>query len=351
MKKLLSTFIIALMIFSAQAQKMKKPSAAPVVTSKTTIAKNDLVKLKLMEDTLHRLSNDFIGDTTSEGRKKANYAFIPKFVKALKFNNSFYYPFDSFETVSKIYPPDSSFRIFTWQLYYTTPVKIPAKLSKTGRDTVFQKPAFRYYGVIQMRSNAIKIFPLYDAGDTLSYGTQQVLGHNNWWGQLYYKVIQNQAGSKTYYTLFGLEIGDEMVRRKIVDILTFDVQGNPKFGAPLFYFKRDADSLHYAKTDTLTRFFIEYKQKAGTILNYDTLLEMIVFDHVAPPNDKAKGATFSYVPDGTYEGFKWAGNRWNWVEKVFTFGINQNDNPPVPVPLFGTPATQPEMPKEDDKPK
>ena len=102
--------------------------------------------------------------------------------------------------------------------------------------------------------------------------------------------------------------------------------------------------------DTLTRFFIEYKYNASTVLNYDPQLEMIVFDHVTPPTDKAKGATFTYIPDGTYEGFKWANDRWNWVEKIFTYAINENDNPPIPAPLFGQPRKQPEMPKEDVAP-
>ena len=99
------------------------------------------------------------------------------------------------------------------------------------------------------------------------------------------------------------------------------------------------------KKKKLSRFFIEYSLNASTILNYDTALEMIVFDHVAPQNKNASGATFSYVPDGTYEGFLWKSNRWNWVEKVFTFAINEDDNPPIPAPLFGKPKHQPELPK------
>lgn len=350
MKKLLLPFL--LLCFSATwAQKMKAPAKAPVIVPNNTMSKADLAKIKLMEDTLHRLSNEFTGDTISEERKKACYAFIPTLVHALKFDNSFYFPFDSFETIAKIYAPDSSFRIFTWQLFFTKPVTIPGKYTKTGRDTVFNKPVFRYYGVIQMRSTRLKMFPLFDAGDTLSYGTQQVLGANNWWGQLYYNIIQKTVNGKSYYTLFGFEAGDETVRRKIIDILTFDAQGNPKFGAPMFYIKRDEDSLHYSKADTLSRFFIEYKLSASTVLNYDSKLEMIVFDHVAPPNEKAKGATFSYVPDGTYEGFKWTSNRWNWVEKVFTFSIDQDDNPPIPVPLYGSPRKQPDLPTQEEGPK
>jgi hypothetical protein len=32
-----------------------------------------------------------------------------------------------------------------------------------------------------------------------------------------------------------------------------------------------------------------------------------------------------------------ADDHWEWVEKVFTFAINEDDNPPIPAPLFGIP--------------
>ena len=212
---------------------------------------------------------------------------------------------------------------------------------------MFQKPVVRYYGVIQMKSKELKMFPLYDASDTLSYGTDQVLTPQSWWGQLYYNIIQQTVNGKGYYTLFGFEMPDALTRRKIIDVLTFDDKGQPKFGAPIFQFRYE-DSTKAKIGDTLSRFFIEYNGEAGTVLNYDKDLEMIVFDHVAPPNEKSRGATFTYVPDGTYEGFKWISNHWQWIEKVFTFAINEDDNPPIPVPLFGQPKRQPELPKDGD---
>ncbi|MES2619390.1 MAG: hypothetical protein V4615_00950 [Bacteroidota bacterium] len=320
------SFLLAISIFSF-SQKLKVPKGVAQTVSSPTLSKNNLLKIRLLEDTLRLLSDKFTTDTLLDERKKACYAFIPKFVSALKLDNSFYYPFDSLETVSKIYSPDSLFRIFTWQL-------------------VLPKGRFRYYGVIQMKSTKVKIYPLFDLSDTMQYQPQLITTNNNWYGALYYNIISKQAGKKNIYTLFGFEAADVITRRKVVEILTFDDKGQPKFGAPLFFITRDEDSTHYKRTDTLNRFFIEYKYNASTILNYDAEMEMIVFDHVAPPKQTVEGATFTYVPDGTYEGFLWKSNRWNWVETVFTFGINEMDNPPIPAPLFGQPNRQPELPKE-----
>ncbi len=324
MKKLLSVLLFlspVLLSFSQQPagkSRSKKPVASPVMS------KSDLQKIKLLEDTLHTLCVRFTTDTSIEARKKACHTFIPKLVSALKLNNSFYYRFDSLETVSTVYPPDSSFRILTWQL-------------------VLPRGQFRYYGVMQMKSTKMKIYPLHDLSDTMQYHTQQVTTNDNWYGALYYNVIQQTVGRQAVYTLFGFEAADYITRRKVVEILTFDKTGKPHFGAPLFHFQYD--STHLKLLDTMSRFFIEYKYKAPTVLNYDRQLQMIVFDHVAPQNEKAKGATFTYVPDGTYEGFQWTKDHWQWVEKVFTFSIGEMDNPPIPVPLFGQPNRQPELPK------
>lgn len=318
-------FFLAVLKLPVQAQKkMNLPVAAPVAKERVVLPKKELEKFRKTEDTLQKLSEIFIGDTSLDRRREACHAFIPKLVNALKTDNSFYYPFDSLQSVSKIYPPDSSFRIFTWQL------SLP-------------KGAFRYYGMIQMKSEKLKLYPLLDKGELMDYQTQEILGADNWYGCLYYNIIQKQADKKTYYTLFGYQASDLLTRRKVVDILTFDDMGKPVFGAPMFYFKYN-DTARLKQEETLNRFFIEYKYNASTVLNYDRELEMIVFDHVAPPTAKAKDATFMYVPDGTYEGFKWGNNRWNWIEKVFTFSIDENDNPPIPMPLFGAPKTQPELP-------
>lgn len=331
MKKTLLLVITFLLSLAAFSQKVyHKKNGTPVVKEDRSITKADLQRLTFIEDTLQALSRGFTYDSVLDSRKKSCYSFIPRFVNALKVRNSFYHPFDSLETVSRIYAPDSSFRIFTWQL-------------------VLPGGKFRYYGLLQMRSSVLKMYPLFDGSDTMTYHSQRVSTKDDWYGALYYNATLNMAGKKAYYTLFGYEAADYITRRKVVDVLWFEADGSPRFGAPLFHFTRPEDSTHYAKADTLHRFFIEYKYSASTVLNYDRDLQMIVFDHVTPPVEKARGATFTYIPDGTYEGFKWTGDKWSWVETVFNFSINEMDNPPIPAPLFGIPARQPDLPKEGPK--
>ncbi|MCW3127599.1 MAG: hypothetical protein JWO03_3257 [Bacteroidetes bacterium] len=361
----LSLLLLSVHIFAQKGAPAR--SAISTVSPKVQLSKSDLSRMVRLEDSLQKLMNIVLYDSTVrvvdksidyagavirsmasgkddstvfitapakvdsnsekrrfEKRKTACYQFIPKLISALKMDNSFYYPFDSLQEVSKVYPPDSSFRILTWQMHYP-------------------KGRFRYYGVIQMRSQKMKIYPLRDLRDTLPFHTQRVLTKDNWYGQIYYRIIERTYAKKTYYTLFGFEAADFISRRKIVDILTFDADGSPRFGAPLFC---STDSSRYKIRDTLSRFFIEYKWSASPTLNYDNNKDMIVYDHLAPPNPKANGVYMAYAQDGTYEGYKWKTNHWEWVEKVFNFAINENDNPPIPAPLFGIPKKQPNLPQE-----
>lgn len=320
-------YFLLILLFSSvtvYAQKSIAKPAAGQLPSRPILNAADLKQISKIQDTLVVLSNAILLDSVDEKKKQACYSFIPALVRALKINNSFYYGFDSLNHISKVYAPDSTFRIFTWQLQ--------------------QRNKFRYYGVIQMRSGVLKMFPLVDKSDTMETHPQQILSHNSWYGCLYYNILLHVINKKKHYTLFGYERADILAKRKILEVLSFDEKGNPVFGAPIFHFDYN-DSSRLKMKDTLNRFFIEYKAKASPTMNYDKNLQLIVYDHLAPPSDKARDAYFTYVQDGTYEGFKWVSDHWQWMERVFTFSIDELDNPPIPAPLFGVPRKQPELPR------
>lgn len=108
-----------------------------------------------------------------------------------------------------------------------------------------------------------------------------------------------------------------------MEVLTFDGNGQPVFGGPYFSFKDD--SAKAAKRRPV-RFNIEYKKEAATTFNYDSSLDMIVFDHlISESNEPVRKDT--YVPDGDYEGFKWQNGQWLHVVKVFTTSLRDGQYP------------------------
>jgi hypothetical protein len=66
-------------------------------------------------------------------------------------------------------------------------------------------------------------------------------------------------------------------------------------------------------------------------LNYDDDMGMIIVEHLesetGEPNKK-----WTLIPDGDYEGFKWANGKWIHIDKVFT-QITPEGKEPVPHPL------------------
>lgn len=274
------------------------------------LSKDSRMILQEKEDTLKQIGYTMLNDTSAGKRIDALHKLIPVMVRALKVPESFFYPFDSLNMISVLYAPDSNFRILTWQLH-------------------MGKGVFRYYGAIQMNSENLQMYPLFDVSDTIGFHSQAILDHNHWFGCLYYKILKHYYDGKYYYTLLGYDANDILAERKLIDVLWFD-ENRPKFGAPIFHYVfRDGNR------KTLNRIFIDYKFDAKVTLNYDTSMSLIVYDHTSPPDTNQKGAFFVYVPDGTYEGFKWTPSGWQWVEQVFHFAINQNDNPPMPKPIFG----------------
>lgn len=237
------------------------------------------------------VTHNIINAEETEERLRADSAFTRMLVNALRTPYSFYYPFDSLKTISRLYAPDSSFRIITWQI-----MKDPSY--------------FRYKGAIQMNSKdgSLKLIPLYDGTDFTDNPVDSVRSNKNWIGAIYYNIIQNKYNNRNYYTLLGYDENDANSTKKWMEVLTFDENNQPVFGGR--YFNYPPDSIKPAQP--AFRFCLEFKKYAGAKLNYDPELKMIIFAKlVSESNDLSKKHTL--VPYGTYEGFKWESGKWVYV--------------------------------------
>jgi hypothetical protein len=304
--KQLILFILALITFRTNAQHINA---------------TQLEQMRNAEDSMKPFANQMIFAPETSTRFYADSVFIRSLVKVLKNSNSFYYPFDSIKTVSKIYAPDSSFRIFTWQI---------------EKDESY----YRQYGAIQMRTadGSLKLFPLTDQSDFSATPTDGVRTNKNWIGAIYYGIIQKEFAGKQYYTLFGFDDNDLFSTRKWLEVLTFNEKNEPLFGGPYFEYENDT-----IKPDQpVSRFCLEFKKDARSRLVFDKELDLIIFDHlISESNELDK--KFTLIPDGDYEGFKWANGKWQHVKKVFSEQPLLNGQFPMPVPLLddnGNPKNQ-----------
>lgn len=256
------------------------------------------------EDSIKIVAYNIVFAEETEDRFRADSFFVRMLVRSLKIKNSFYYPFDSLQTISRLYAPDSSFRIFTWQL-------------KKDAYTYFQ------HGAIQMRTDdgSLKLIPLHDGSQFSTHPEDSVRTPNNWIGAIYYRIVMKTFNDKKFYTLLGFDDYSISSTKKWMEVLTFNSAGDPVFGGPYISFKEDS-----VRKPTLARFNIEFKKEAGTRFNYNPEMDMIVYDDLISESDEPNHKD-TYVPNGDFQGFKWKDGQWVHVEKVFDFKLKDGEYP------------------------
>jgi hypothetical protein len=278
--KSISVYFLSLLLttLSAEAQKLSLP---------------DLKSLTRKEDTLKVLAKSLYVETGVADRMRSDSIFIRTLVRALQIKHSFYYPFDSLKGISKLYAPDSSFKIFTWSLSFDT--------------------YSRQRGAIQMKTldGSLKLIPLKDFSEFSTTPLDSVRSKDTWIGAVYYNMIKTRFAGKSYYTLFGFDPHLTFSNKKWIEVLSFDNEGEPEFGSCVFSFEQDS-----TQKTVQHRYSLEYRKEATAFLNYTENEQMILFSHlVSESGDAYKPYTF--IPDGEYEGFKWKDGKWVHVENVF----------------------------------
>jgi hypothetical protein len=267
------------------------------------IAATDLKKLRVLDDSLGKIGANILDELPSK-RLQADSLFTRVLVRALRVSNSFYFHFDSMQTAPVVYPADSSFRIITW--HYT-----------------LNDADYRQRGVIQMNTpdGSLKLFPLYDYSDSTNNPLDSIRTPITWIGAVYYRIIQKPFNGTNVYTLLGYDENNEITTRKWMEILSFNKNGEPRFGGAFIAY---GDSSAAPKWHQ--RFLLEYKKGASAKFNYDPDEDIIVMDHLISENNHPENKA-TLVPGGDYEAFKWQNGRWINDPKLFTQSLGDGNAP------------------------
>ena len=261
------------------------------------------------ETTLVQLSRQFLKDSLANKRVAAEADFTKQLTEVLQQKNSFSYPFSNLETVSVLYPSDSTFRIFTWQLY-------------------IDKNTYQYGGIIQKQDASNSLFVLSDlSSEIATYDMEhEVMEPENWYGAIYFNLQEFPTAEGTKYLLFGFDGLEFFNRRKIAEVLSFDEAGQPSFGAPVF-----AEVVPGYEPTFKNRLYLEYSAEVAARLNYDPNLEMIILDNLISMKSPYRGGGNVNIPDGSYVGYRLNNGTWEYVDKVFDL---VSERPPAPRRLF-----------------
>jgi hypothetical protein len=227
--------------------------------------KAEMKELQQKEDSIRSYAVKIIQGINAQDRLEADSTFTRMLVRALKTKNSFHYPFESLQTISIQYSPDSVFRIFTWQL-------------------VINENVIRQHGAIQMKTydGSLKLYPLIDKSDVTTNIIDTIGNNYGWIGAIYYKIIQKRSSNQNYYTLLGFDENNIRSSRKLIEVLSF-VNDEPVFGGRYFSYEEDA----VFKTSQ-SRYVMEYKKEAGPRLTYDKELDMIIVEHLISESNEPK---------------------------------------------------------------
>jgi hypothetical protein len=268
------------------------------------LGRSEKKELQRREDSLTVLCDKLINADDPSVRFLSDSQFVRVLVRSLRVKNSFYYPFDSLGTISRLYSPDSAFRIFTWQL-------------KKDPYTFLQEGAIQ----VNQPDGSLKLFPLFDASMFTSKPLDSVRTRRNWIGAIYYRIVLKTFNDRKYYTLLGFDDFTIGSNKKWMEVMTFNENGEPVFGGPYISFQGDS-----LRKPLQNRFNIEYKKEAATRFNYDPEMDMIIYDHLVSESEEPEKKD-TYIPDGDFEGFKWVDGRWLHVTKIFNFKLKDGDFP------------------------
>lgn len=290
MKRILLTITASFFLLLVQAQ--RKPTASAQL-------------FRHLELNMEQYADDIINAAEMVDRFRADSFFTRALVNALKVPYSFSYPFDSLKTISRIYAPDSSFRIITWQIM---------------KDFSY----YRQKGAIQFhtKDGSLKLLPLYDYSSFTDNPVDSVRDNEHWIGAVYYSIIQNTFNNKNYYTLIGYDENDARSTKKWIEVLSFDNNNKPQFGGRYFSYAND----EVKPKQPAYRFCLEFKKHANAKLNFDKELGMITFAHLVSETGDIH-AKQTLIPFGTFEGFKWQNGKWVSVPLIKEVDPRPDINP------------------------
>lgn len=230
--------------------------------------------------------------TLSDGKSKTvkEQDFTKKFYNVLKIEGSIDVVFDSLKQIGRITDEDNQLVIYSWN--------IP---DRTGYSN--------YYCLIQYYSKKTKKTLVWNLNENVQRfinNEQDIADTSNWYGCLYYQIVKSKFKGTDYYTLMGFNFNDLLSNKKVIETIRITETNQLTFETNIF----DFDQRNF------NRIIYEYGEHVQMTLNYNSKLDLIVFDHLSPSRPSLEGQYQFYGPDGSYDGFKFTNGKWIKVVNV-----------------------------------
>jgi len=190
-------------------------------------------------------------------------------------------------------------------------IDIPQRISQTvSRDKNVgiytwslptERGMYKYYGILKSPKGT---FILDDINTNNEHLSNEKFTDYKWYGAIYYDIIEIAINGKRAYTLLGNDLKGVLSSKKVIEILSFDNNGNPVFGDNVFDGKDNC------------RMIFEYNARASMYMRYHPEIKTIVYNFLIPINPNFEGDYRFYVADSSYDGLTFKNGKWTFVEYV-----------------------------------
>jgi hypothetical protein len=201
----------------------------------------------------------------------------------------FYHRFNNLRYLGEVTSPDSTLKIVTWNL------------------VLINKPG-RYYSYFikkqrNCKSNIIhRLTAEYNNGQIRNDTTYSA---DSWYGALYYDIRPQTINGRISWVLLGIDYGNQVITRKIIDVLDYSPEDRIIFGMKLF---SSPDTLKY-------REIFEYSSDAAMSLRFAND-GSIVFDHLVPLSPELTIDRKYYVPHYSNDAYVNENGLWRYKINV-----------------------------------
>lgn len=213
-------------------------------------------------------------------------SLIEKYVES---DSVFIHRFNNLRYLGQITSPDSLLKIVSWNL-------------------VLEKQTGKYYTyIIRKQNNGITnlIYRLAENYNEMKIRSDTTYSADNWYGTLYYDIRPQIINGKTSWVLLGIDYGNPLINRKIIDVLDFTEDDKIIFGMRIF---STSDSLKYREV-------FEYSSEAAMSLRFSAD-GSIVFDHLVPFSPELTNDRQFYGPHYSNDAYVPEHGLWRFKENV-----------------------------------
>lgn len=201
----------------------------------------------------------------------------------------FDHKFTNLRYLGQVTSPDSRIKIVNWNL-----------ILKEGSNKYFC-----YLVRKGDRGEQNKVFELTGENRVEKIRTDITYNDKNWYGALYYNIMPFKKDNKTYYILLGIDYGNMLLTRKIIDVLSFSTEGGILFG----------DDCFLKGAVKKFREVLEYSSEGVITLRIHTP-KMIVFDRLAVYSDDSEDSGQHYGAEYRYDAYVFKKGTWLFTGNV-----------------------------------